>query len=347
MPTENRQTDNQVNKQRTLNSKTEATLILCGSSGERAKRGRPSKQDSINVMSQVEILDIDTDIDLNKISEIDKDRTKKTPFIPQKTPKSTPLISSSNYLKDQNILNCLPKSTKIVFSPSVGEENSIEKKAVLPQQMICSLCKNSFPNKSSFDAHIKQFHGEVKSSIERTQAEKAKLAQKSTTNIQKVEAPQIVTKECTICKGLVRQEDMVMHMKSHRHSCGKCNFEDSNLKSLNLHMKTEHNHRCKCKLVFDSNELLSSHIRSKHTFKCLHCTEILESDSLLKLHIKNNHTFKCTYCTHVSHTSDDINEHEKSNHRRCPDCKDEFNWVEPGHSCYYTRNNIRPAVDLL
>jgi len=35
--TENRQrTDNQVNKQRTLNSKTEATLILCGSSGERA-----------------------------------------------------------------------------------------------------------------------------------------------------------------------------------------------------------------------------------------------------------------------------------------------------------------------
>ena len=35
--TENRQrTDNQTNTQRTENSKTEATLILCGSSGERA-----------------------------------------------------------------------------------------------------------------------------------------------------------------------------------------------------------------------------------------------------------------------------------------------------------------------
>ena len=29
-------TDNQVNREQSLNSKTEATLILCGSSGERA-----------------------------------------------------------------------------------------------------------------------------------------------------------------------------------------------------------------------------------------------------------------------------------------------------------------------
>ena len=36
-PQTNRQrTDRQSSKQRTLNSKTEATLILCGSSGERA-----------------------------------------------------------------------------------------------------------------------------------------------------------------------------------------------------------------------------------------------------------------------------------------------------------------------
>ena len=30
------QTDNQTNREQSLNSKTEATLILCGSSGERA-----------------------------------------------------------------------------------------------------------------------------------------------------------------------------------------------------------------------------------------------------------------------------------------------------------------------
>ena len=23
-------------------------------------------------------------------------------------------------------------------------------------------------------------------------------------------------------------------------------------------------------------------------------------------------------------------------------CEDEFSWAEPGHSCYYTKNNIRP-----
>ena len=40
----------------------------------------------------------------------------------------------------------------------------------------------------------------------------------------------------------------------------------------------------------------------------------------------------------------DVLMNDKINHQGCVECKDDFTWPEPGHSCYYAVNNVRPPV---
>ena len=152
--------------------------------------------------------------------------------------------------------------------------------------------------------------------------------------------------------------------------CQKCYFKTNDRDSLEFHMKSEHSFKCQCKEVFTTDEELQKHIMEFHTHQCIHCENMFESKILLKnhtlathdlncihcnkvftsnilleAHLEQNHLyFKCDCCPYVTSTMDKLMEHDTMNHQGCIECEDEFSWPEPGHSCYYTFNNIRPPV---
>jgi len=142
-----------------------------------------------------------------------------------------------------------------------------------------------------------------------------------------------------------KSKTLSKHMRSHFIKCDKCNFAGESKQKVLEHKKTEHNFKCsKCRQAFDFKDKLENHVRANHFFKCGKCNVVFDAKSLQEAHNKKFHYFPCTSCDKVFDMKQRLMTHDKTFHHSCDVCEDEFSWPEPGHSCYYTKNNIRPVL---
>ena len=81
----------------------------------------------------------------------------------------------------------------------------------------------------------------------------------------------------------------------------------------------------------------------KEVVRCGKCNVTFESKAQLENHNKRNHYFPCRSCNKVFDMRQRLATHDKAAHQSCDVCEDEFYWPEPGHDCYYTKNNIKPV----
>ena len=100
----------------------------------------------------------------------------------------------------------------------------------------------------------------------------------------------------------------------------------------------------KCKATLATKEALGTHTTVAHMFKCQKCGSLFEQKFLLEKHFRASHMFKCTMCPQILESTAALASHETAKHQSCEVCEDEFSWAEASHSCYYTRNNIKPTL---
>merc|ERR1719427_100753 len=231
------------------------------------------------------------------------------------------------------IINTIPKSTRIVFSPGnqktrtdvkTKKQNIDVKSQNLSssKKFLCAQCKSVFLTRVEFSNHMATKHKKGKSKT-------------------------VELVECTKCdKTFPKKSTLDEHMKAaHCHKCAKCNFAGESKQKVLEHKKTEHNFKCsKCRQAFDFRDKLENHVRANHFFKCGKCNVVFDAKSLHESHIKKLHHFPCTSCDKVFDMKQRLMTHDKAFHHSCDVCEDEFSWPEPGHSCYYTKNNIRPVL---
>jgi len=256
------------------------------------------------------------------------------------------------------IINTIPKSTTIVFSPGIQKTRTIDVKTkkqsinVKPQnqssskKMLCSLCKRVFLTRVEFSNHMAKDHKKGKSKTaelaECTKCDKT-FSKKTTLN------DHMKTDHCHKCakcrQSFDTKDSLSKHMRSHFIKCDKCNFAGESKQKVLEHKKTEHNFKCsKCRQAFDFKDKLENHVRANHFFKCGKCNVVFDAKSLQEAHNKKFHYFPCTSCDKVFDMKQRLMTHDKTFHHSCDVCEDEFSWPEPGHSCYYTKNNIRPVL---
>merc|ERR1712059_41843 len=150
--------------------------------------------------------------------------------------------------------------------------------------------------------------------------------------------------KCELCKKKFEALSVFNgHMESHKARCDKCPEVFNSKNDLIGHKRDQHTVKCtKCKHTFDSDDKCKQHMKKEHEFKCTHCGVVFDYQVRLEQHTSKDHTFLCSSCGVVKSTQALLDLHEKGKHSSCEVCEDEFSWAEPGHSCFYTKNNIRP-----
>jgi len=257
------------------------------------------------------------------------------------------------------ILKSIPKSTRIVFnsgnSKTSGTDNQRSSELKLgntsAKRLQCSLCKNEFITREAFNIHMLKKHKKAVPNNSIVGLKRNIKCEKCTRTFEKKTLLDDHVKEahshkCAKCRQKFdSQGSLNSHMRSHMIKCDKCNFAgDSKLKVLD-HKKVAHNFKCsKCRQAFDQKDRLEAHIRANHFFKCVKCNVTFDAKNLIDDHNKRNHYFPCGSCSKVFDMRQRLSTHDKADHQSCDVCEDEFSWAEPGHACYYTKNNIRPVV---
>jgi len=226
-------------------------------------------------------------------------------------------------------LKAIPKSTRVVFNNGNSQTGLVKgrntgsndatqsaKKTLIFKQKIvqnqCSKCPKSFERKTLLDQHVKSAH----------------------------------IHKCPKCRqNFDLAEKLTVHMRTHFIKCDKCSFSADSKQKVLDHKKVAHNFRCsKCRQCFDQKDRLEAHIKANHFFRCGKCNVTFDVKNLFEDHNKKNHYFPCGSCNKVFDMRQRLASHDKAAHQSCDVCEDEFNWPEPGHSCYYTKNNIRPVI---
>merc|ERR1719186_873786 len=255
------------------------------------------------------------------------------------------------------IIDTIPKSTRIVFSPGnqktrtdvKTKKQNIDVKSQTPsssKKLLCAQCKSVFLTRVEFSNHMATKHKKGKSKtvelIECTKCDKT-FPKKSTLDEHMKVAH---CHKCAKCRqNFDTKDSLSKHMRTHFIKCDKCNFAGESKQKVIEHKKTEHNFKCsKCRQAFDLKDKLENHVRANHFFKCGKCNVVFDAKSLQEAHNKKFHYFPCTSCDKVFDMKQRLMTHDKTFHHSCDVCEDEFSWPEPGHSCYYTKNNIRPVL---
>ena len=108
------------------------------------------------------------------------------------------------------------------------------------------------------------------------------------------------------CDFRSNNKDVVLNQIKEKHSsnkpfsCGKCEFECIDQKSLNLHMEQCHSYRCnKCQFIAENGTTLERHVASLHTEQ-----------------VEPNHsiTLSCENCGYQCDSVLDLENHKKSQH---------------------------------
>ena len=168
-----------------------------------------------------------------------------------------------------------------------------------------------------------------------------------------------------------------MHKRAeHNFKCKKCKLTLSTKEALGTHTTVAHMFKCqKCGTLFEHKTLLEKHFRASHMFKCPSCPQVqfffytLEWLSIF-LNIFSHLFLICLMIYfQVLDSTAALASHDTAKHQSCEVlnknilsgnhfwhfpifgfenlfqvCEDEFSWAEAGHSCYYTRNNIKPII---
>jgi len=153
--------------------------------------------------------------------------------------------------------------------------------------------------------------------------------------------------KCEKCNARFDEKSKLeIHMEKHLFKCDKCTEAfDSKIKIIE-HKKAMHSFLCeKCKKMFDDKSSLEEHIKTNHMNKCKVCDSIFDFKNKLEEHVKKEHNFKCGQCEETFELEESAGEHEREKHSSCETCEDEFAWAESEHSCYYTKNNVRPTKE--
>ena len=262
-------------------------------------------------------------------------------------------------------LKTIPKSTRIVFNSgnaqagaekvvNIGHSSLTIKTADNEpvKKLLCSICKKVFITRDQFNIHMIKDH--------KKQAVSNPPLIKQQKKFQCLKCPKYFDKKmsldehtkvahtfkCTKCRQKFdTQEALSNHMRTHFVKCDKCSFKaETKLKVLE-HKKEAHNFRCsKCRQAFDQKDKLEAHIKANHFFRCGKCNVTFDAKTLIEEHNKKNHYFPCGSCNKVFDMRQRLATHDKAAHQSCDVCEDEFSWPEPGHACYYTKNNIRPVI---
>merc|ERR1719233_2139922 len=90
----------------------------------------------------------------------------------------------------------------------------------------------------------------------------------------------------------------------------------------------------------------SVQLKMKDVVRCGKCNVNLDSKVHLENHNRRSHYYPCGSCNKVFDMKQRLSSHDKAVHQSCNECEDEFSWPEPGHACYYTKNNIRPVLKV-
>jgi len=276
------------------------------------KRGRPKKH--------MEVIEIDS-----------KPKRIKTDY-----------SSPRGHLNTSAIMQSLPKSTKIMFTPVADQKAMVrvhEKPAA--KKLLCSLCKNVFMTRADFDSHVKREH--TKGRQVQSPTPPSRPAGRTAVKTPEVKLLNRDLEKCTVCKQKFPRSSLASHMESHQSKCDHCSYKSTNPKAMEMHKKGEHRFKCKCKAVLPTKAQLDAHTKAEHSFKCQKCPQVFEHKVVLEKHFRQQHYFKCTSCGEVSDSPAALSKHEEARHRGCEVCEDEFSWAEAGHSCWYTRTGARPA----
>jgi len=211
--------------------------------------------------------------------------------------------------KAQKIFECIPKSTKIIYTPEADDMAS--NRMILEEKLhrFCSICKGTFLSKNDFDWHVEKFHRKTQDNF--------------------------MTK-CSRCTlKFHSSEALNKHMKTHLIKCKHCNFMADSKQKTDEHIRQYHNYKCqKCRKSFEEKIKLERHMKNIHSFKCKDCSIMFDSKIKHDVHIKEHHSPEKTL---------DMRQNQEIVDSSCAVCEDEFSWPEPEHLCYYTRNNIRPG----
>ena len=239
--------------------------------------------------------------------------------------------------RKSKILESIPKSTRIVFSPSNDTKAASKEPSIDPKRMLCSICKGMFMNRQDFNSHMVKFHQQIKTSEPAVQAKKKGLDRGSIKILQEIV-------QCSKCKlKLNDKEALQTHRQTHLIKCSLCSFVGETKMKVIEHKKQQHNFKCqKCKQSFETKANLDKHSRDVHSFKCGKCNIVFDAKYKQDDHNKKSHYFPCDSCDKVFDMKQRLMSHQKALHQSCDVCEDEFSWPEPGHSCYYTKNNVRP-----
>ena len=324
-------------------------------------RGRPSRASNNFKTEVVQIDDDDEEEEIVKPSKKTKisivkgqERTSERYGSIQITPMTASASSKiqKSTIDTSRILSSLPSSTKIMFTPAGKESGDPLASGPPAKKLLCSLCKKVFANRILFDSHVKTDHGRGRTLTEIKQVTLNLKKNKIVPEIKKnIIVPVVRTTKpeeakCNVCKQSVEKKELSKHMETHDIKCNSCNFKCINSKAMEMHKKAKHSFKCKkCNTIFDLNEKLDAHTKAEHMFNCTKCKTIFDQKKLLEKHTLANHYFKCDKCSDVVDSKTAMEVHEKAAHSSCDVCEDEFSWAEPGHSCYYTKNNIKPKIE--
>ena len=208
---------------------------------------------------------------------------------------------------------------------SKPRQQPAQKQAKNPEEIhFCDQCGSTFKTKSILDTHIIQKH-KVK---------------------------------CSICAQYfdTEKEQEDHQDATHKIVCTEehCTFVCYESYNLEKHTKDDHTKSCfKCDETFVGQVLFDKHIKAAHNFKCdkwddlvqNQCNSVHDSKAQLRSHIEASHTFPCNFCSFEAGGRVEVERHEAEKHSSCPDCEDEFSWVEAGHKCYYTVTRTGPKTD--
>jgi len=271
-------------------------------------------------------------------------------------------ISVVPEVSDVPIIKSIPRSTRIVFNPGnakVGRSDESGSKRSskvsgenqLKKRLLCSLCKNIFTTREEFNVHMLDHKKPPKNSTPQS-AKKIQCGKCTKSFLKKTLLDDHMksehTHKCAKCRQKFDSKDSLNgHMKTHLVKCDKCNFGGESKQKVLDHKKVAHNFKCsKCRQAFDQKDKLEGHVRANHFFKCGKCNVTFDAKNHIEEHNKKFHYFPCPVvsCGKVFDMRQRLATHDKASHQSCDVCEDDFSWPEPGHSCYYTKNNIKPVL---
>jgi len=287
-------------------------------------------------------------------------KTTRIVFTPQSSDKPAPITSGDTLVETLGLKN-LSKGVKITAIPesetnmskgvkitAISEPNrSKSEQTKSAKKLKCAPCSSIFNTNEEFDNHVEKVHKakdkKAAFTCEKCPGKKFEFKTKLREHIVANHSH-----KCQICKmNLTDLNSLKSHMENHKSKCSKCPQVFNTKLALVNHTQQNHNIKCrKCNKIFESMERYTLHAKQEHNFSCDHCKITLDFKAQLDQHIEKLHRFPCSSCGTVLGSNVDLASHEKEKHRSCDVCEDEFSWAEPGHSCYFTKNNIRPTPTI-